>query len=64
MGWSHWYWDYHGAAEEYPPHVQIVIGPGFKHNVMLGYPTNPDAYLLNANFKAKKYLKTDRKSVV
>ncbi|KAF2628508.1 Metallo-hydrolase/oxidoreductase [Macroventuria anomochaeta] len=54
MIWSHWHWDHHGAAEKYPPHVKIVVGPGFKHNFMPGYPINPDAFLLNANFEGRE----------
>ena len=54
MVWSHWHWDHHGAPEKYPPHVKIVVGPGFKHNFMPGYPTNPDGLLLDANFEGRE----------
>lgn len=54
MIWSHWHWDHHGAPEKYPSHVKVVVGPGFKHNFMPGYPTNPDAYLLDANFEGRE----------
>ena len=49
--WSHWHWDHHGAAEKFPSSVEVVVGPGFKENFMLGYPTNLDAPLLDADFK-------------
>ena len=49
--WSHWHWDHVGAAEKFPTSVQIVVGPGFKENFMPGYPTNPEAPLLDASFK-------------
>jgi glyoxylase-like metal-dependent hydrolase (beta-lactamase superfamily II) len=54
MIWSHWHWDHHGAAERYPPKVKIVVGPGFKANFTPGYPTNPDAFLLDANFEGRE----------
>ena len=53
MIWSHWHWDHHGAAEKYPSNVKIVVGPGFKRNFMPGYPTNPDSFLLDANFEGR-----------
>lgn len=49
--WSHWHWDHVGAAEKFPPSVDIVVGPGFKENFMPGYPTKPDAPLLEADFR-------------
>ena len=51
MIWSHWHWDHHGAAEKFPNAVEIVVGPGFKENFMPGYPTNPEAPLLDVNFE-------------
>jgi glyoxylase-like metal-dependent hydrolase (beta-lactamase superfamily II) len=50
MIWSHWHWDHHGAPEQYPSKVEVVVGPGFKKNFMPGYPTNPNAIFLDANF--------------
>ena len=41
----------HGAAEKFPPSVEIVVGPGFKDNFMPGYPTNLDAALLDVDFE-------------
>lgn len=49
--WSHWHWDHHGAAEKFPKSVEIVVGAGFKDNFLPGYPTNPDAALLDADFE-------------
>lgn len=49
--WSHWHWDHHGAAEKFPTSVQIVVGPGFKENFMPGYPTDPEAALLDVDFE-------------
>ncbi|KAF2710157.1 Metallo-hydrolase/oxidoreductase [Pleomassaria siparia CBS 279.74] len=53
--WSHWHWDHHGAPEQYPHHVEVVVGPGFKDNFMPGYPTNPNAIFLDANFANRQF---------
>jgi glyoxylase-like metal-dependent hydrolase (beta-lactamase superfamily II) len=49
--WSHWHWDHLGAAAKFPKSVEVVVGPGFKENFMPGYPTNPEAPLLDADFE-------------
>jgi glyoxylase-like metal-dependent hydrolase (beta-lactamase superfamily II) len=51
--WSHWHWDHHGAPEKYASNTEIVVGPGFKETFMPGYPTNPDAIFLDANFATR-----------
>ncbi|KAF2122886.1 beta-lactamase-like protein [Lophiotrema nucula] len=55
MIWSHWHWDHHGAPEKYPSSVEVVVGPGFKKNFMPGYPTNPNAIFLDANFADREF---------
>ena len=49
--WSHWHWDHIGAAEHFPENVGIVVGPGFTENFIPGYPTNPEAPLLDADLR-------------
>ena len=49
--WSHWHWDHIGAAEKWPHSVKIVVGPGFKENFMPGYPTHPEAALLDVDLE-------------
>lgn len=49
--WSHWHWDHIGAAERFPTSVEIVVRRGFKENFMPGYPTDPNAPLLDADFR-------------
>lgn len=49
--WSHWHWDHQGAPEKFPPSVEIVVGPDFRQNFLPGWPTNPDAPLLDSNFE-------------
>ncbi|KAF2005680.1 hypothetical protein P154DRAFT_608678 [Amniculicola lignicola CBS 123094] len=55
MIWSHWHWDHHGAPEQYPSNVEVVVGPGFKENFMPGYPSTPDAIFLDANFADREF---------
>jgi glyoxylase-like metal-dependent hydrolase (beta-lactamase superfamily II) len=51
MIWSHWHWDHHGAPDQFPESVEIVVGPGFKELFVPGFPTRPDAILSDAYFK-------------
>lgn len=57
--WSHWHWDHHGAPEKYASTTEIVVGPGFKENFLPGYPTNPDAIFLDANFATRPIREID-----
>lgn len=41
----------HGAASKFPSTVKIVVGPGFKDNFMPGYPSDPDAPLLDVDLE-------------
>jgi glyoxylase-like metal-dependent hydrolase (beta-lactamase superfamily II) len=52
--WSHWHWDHHGAPEKYASRTEIVVGPGFKESFMPGFPTNPDAIFVDANFRDRE----------
>ncbi|KAH8881461.1 hypothetical protein GQ53DRAFT_888157 [Thozetella sp. PMI_491] len=54
MIWSHWHWDHHGAPDQFPTSVEIVVGPGFKELFMPGFPTNPDAILADAYFEGRE----------
>lgn len=44
--WSHWHWDHIGDASKFPSSVDIVVGPGFKKNLLPGYPENPEGVVL------------------
>lgn len=48
--WSHWHFDHIGDMSQFPPSVAIVVGPGFKKNLLPGYPSNPDSPLLETDY--------------
>jgi glyoxylase-like metal-dependent hydrolase (beta-lactamase superfamily II) len=50
--WSHWHWDHCGDATLFPPHTEIVVGPGFKENFLPGYPIDPESPMLQADFES------------
>jgi len=39
--YSHWHWDHAGDPTRFPPETELVVGPGFKENLLPGYPQNP-----------------------
>ena len=44
--WSHWHWDHIGDASKFPDSVDLVVGPGFKENLLPGWPENLGSPLL------------------
>ncbi|KAF4547731.1 Cytochrome P450-like protein 79 [Elsinoe fawcettii] len=51
---SHWHWDHVGDPAIFPKTTSLVVGPGFKKSFMPGYPTNPEANLLDADFEGRE----------
>jgi glyoxylase-like metal-dependent hydrolase (beta-lactamase superfamily II) len=49
--WSHWHFDHIGDMSQFPSTVDIVVGPGFKENLLPGFPANPDSALLETDYK-------------
>lgn len=47
---SHWHFDHIGDMSKFPPSVNIVVGPGFKENLLPGYPSNPESALLESDY--------------
>ncbi|KAJ1334950.1 N-acyl homoserine lactone hydrolase [Microdochium nivale] len=43
--WSHWHFDHSGDPTTFPPTTDLIVGPGFRSNVMPGYPTNKDSHV-------------------
>jgi hypothetical protein len=37
---------------KFPPSADIVVGPGFKENLLPGYPSNPESALLETDYKS------------
>lgn len=48
--WSHWHFDHIGDMTKFPSSVAIVVGAGFKENLLPGYPSNPDSPLLETDY--------------
>lgn len=38
--WSHWHFDHAGNPQTFPATTDLIVGPGFKANIMPGYPTD------------------------
>ena len=47
--WSHYHWDHCGDTSQFPTSTEIVVGPGFKKNLMPGWPTNAKAMMLDSD---------------
>ena len=43
--WSHWHFDHVGDPQTFPTTTDLIVGPGFKANVMPGYPTDKDSHV-------------------
>ena len=51
--WSHSHIDHMGDPSVFPASTDLVVGPGFRETSMPGYPTNPDAFLLDSAFEGR-----------
>ncbi|KAF2139274.1 uncharacterized protein K452DRAFT_320428 [Aplosporella prunicola CBS 121167] len=50
---SHWHFDHTGDTSLFPKSTELVFGPGFIKQFMPGWPTNPDALMLDADFEGR-----------
>ncbi|KAF2432261.1 hypothetical protein EJ08DRAFT_648329, partial [Tothia fuscella] len=41
--WSHWHFDHTGNPATFPPSADLIVGPGFKKNLLPAYPTKHDS---------------------
>jgi glyoxylase-like metal-dependent hydrolase (beta-lactamase superfamily II) len=57
--WSHSHIDHVGDPSVFPPSTDLVVGPGFLEISMPGYPTNPDAFLLDSAFEGREVREID-----
>ena len=48
--WSHSHFDHIGDPSTFPHSTDLVVGPGWKNAFLPGYPTNPDALVMDAYF--------------
>ena len=51
---SHWHWDHTGAPSTFPSSTSLMVGPGFTKAFMPGYPSNPEAFILEADYEGRK----------
>lgn len=52
--WSHWHWDHTGDPSTFPPSATLIVGPGFKEAFVPGYPSNPDAVILESDYAGRE----------
>ena len=57
--WSHAHIDHVGDLSVFPPNTDLVVGPGLKASSMPGYPTNPDAFVLDSAFQGRRVQEVD-----
>jgi glyoxylase-like metal-dependent hydrolase (beta-lactamase superfamily II) len=52
--WSHWHFDHTGDPSTFEPSTALVVGPGFKENLLPGYPKNQESALLEADWAGRE----------
>ncbi|KAG8779168.1 hypothetical protein FRC12_024602 [Ceratobasidium sp. 428] len=52
--WSHYHWDHTGDPSLFPSTTSLTVGPGFKKALTPGYPTNPNAPILESAYKGRE----------
>ncbi|KAF2100597.1 putative N-acyl homoserine lactonase AttM [Rhizodiscina lignyota] len=56
---SHWHFEHMGDPSLYPSSTAMLVGPGFKKEMMPGYPCNPDGNLLESDFAGREVRELD-----
>ena len=51
--WSHAHFDHTGDPSTFPPHVDLIVGPGIKSAHMPGYPSDPKSPVLETAFSGR-----------
>jgi glyoxylase-like metal-dependent hydrolase (beta-lactamase superfamily II) len=52
--WSHWHFDHTGSPAEFETSTSLIVGPGFKKNLLPGYPANPNSSVLESDFEGRE----------
>ncbi|CUA69259.1 hypothetical protein RSOLAG22IIIB_08383 [Rhizoctonia solani] len=52
--WSHFHWDHTGDPSLFPSTTSLTVGPGFKANMLPGYPANPNSPILESAYKGRE----------
>ncbi|KAF1986938.1 hypothetical protein K402DRAFT_393093 [Aulographum hederae CBS 113979] len=51
--WSHYHFDHTGDPSVFPPETELVVGPGFKDNILPGYPAKKDSPILESDYTGR-----------
>lgn len=54
--WSHWHFDHTGSPAEFEKSTAVIVGPGFKENLLPAYPTNPDSSILESDLEGRELI--------
>ncbi|KAJ4349493.1 uncharacterized protein N0V89_008109 [Didymosphaeria variabile] len=57
--WSHAHVDHVGDPSTFPPSASLIVGPGIKDEYFPGYPTKPDAPVLESDFANREVRQLD-----
>lgn len=49
--YSHHHWDHLGKPSVFPTTTELVVGPGFKEELLPAYPTNESSLLRDSDFE-------------
>ncbi|KAF7197292.1 Cytochrome P450 monooxygenase [Pseudocercospora fuligena] len=60
--WSHWHFDHIGNVSEFEKSTALIVGPGFKKNLLPAYPTDPDSALLESDFEGRELVELEMSS--
>lgn len=52
--WSHHHLDHIGNMATFPGSTKLIVGPGFKKEMMPGYPANPESEMLESDFEGRE----------
>ncbi|KAH0843126.1 ornithine carbamoyltransferase [Fonsecaea monophora] len=52
--WSHWHSDHIGDPALFPPETTLVVGPGFKENLLPGYPANKESSIRECDYTGRE----------
>ncbi|MCJ1309165.1 hypothetical protein MMC25_002820 [Agyrium rufum] len=51
--WSHWHWDHTGDPSKFPKSADLIVGPGFKQELLPGFPADRDSRVLESDFEGR-----------
>ncbi|EGU81280.1 hypothetical protein FOPG_15576 [Fusarium oxysporum f. sp. conglutinans race 2 54008] len=59
--WSHWHFDHAGDPKTFPTTTDLIVGPGFKKNMIPGYPTVRDSHVNETAWEGRELIEIDFK---